>query len=182
MLCQTLGNKGERCFPRLEDVHSMGTQWLLVSSSCVLGTEVRWKTAEGVSCSLKLFILSRDFQCRNGSLGTRTMCLRGKRLKSIDLLCTRGKEQGAPVWKAHSLRRDDGVVCLQRILTGGSRVGTPAENVRKSTGRVGGDTLGREGNTDAKWPERRHWLWWVAAAMAFRVCFSSDACLKIKQS
>lgn len=52
--------------------------------------------------------------------------------------------------------------------------GNPAET-------VGGDTLGREGNTDAKWPELRHW---VAAATAFRVfvAFSSDACLKIKQS
>lgn len=37
------------------------------------------------------------------------------------------------------------MICLQRIMSGGSRVGTPAENVRKSTGRVGGDTLGREG-------------------------------------
>lgn len=37
------------------------------------------------------------------------------------------------------------MICLQRITSGGSRVGTPAENVRKSAGRVGGDTLGREG-------------------------------------
>lgn len=174
MLCQTLGNKGERCLPCLEDVHSMGTQWPLASSSYVLVTEVCRKTAEGVFCSLQLFILSREFQCRNESLGTRRMCPKGKRLKFIDLLCMSGKEQGAPIWKAHSSWRDDGVVCLQRIMSGGSRVGTPAET-------VGGDTLGREGNTDAKWPELRHW---VAAATAFRVfvAFSSDACLKIKQS
>lgn len=136
------GNKGERCLPCPEDVHSVGTQWPLASSSYVLGTEGCWKTAEGVFCSLKLFILSREFQCRNESSGTRRMCLRGKRLKSIDLLYPSGKEQDAPVWKAHSLRRDDGVVCLQRILAGGRGVRTPAENVRKSTGRVGGDTLG----------------------------------------
>lgn len=123
-----------------------------------LGTEVCWKTAEGILCSLKLFILSREFQCRDESLGTRRMCLKGKRLKFIDLLYTNGKEQGAPVWKEQGLWRDDGEVCLQ----GECLAGAEWEHQQR---------------------RQRPCLWWVAAAMAFRVFAGfPDACLKTKQS